>query len=125
MAFRYEINRKKTVIGSGGEKYYAMASQRGKITTKQLATEISEMCSLTEVDVRASLMALSQVIKRHLEDGYSVQLENIGRLSISLTSDGFDSAADMRATHVRAKKINFMADKELKEVLEKLEFRKK
>ncbi|MBN2746240.1 MAG: hypothetical protein JXR34_05895 [Bacteroidales bacterium] len=54
-----------------------------------------------------------------------IHLENIGRMSISLTSDGFDSAADLRPADVRAKKINFMADKEHKEVLEKLEFRKK
>lgn len=124
MAFRYEVKTKRSALGDQKIRYYAQPVRSGEVSTRQLAREISKRCTLSEVDVRATLIALSETMQDFLHDGYSVRLDDLGRFTISATSDGFDTPEECTAKKVRAKKICFMADKELKKNLKGIEFEK-
>ncbi|HET7733493.1 MAG TPA: HU family DNA-binding protein, partial [Paludibacter sp.] len=122
MAFHYEVKTKRSGLGNKEAKYYAIPVRSGEVSTRQLAREISKRCTLSETDVRATLIALTETMQDFLHDGYSVKLDDLGRFTISATSDGFDTPEECTPKKVRANKICFMADKELKRNLKGIEF---
>lgn len=125
MAFRYELKSKRSALGDKKTLYYAQPIRTGEVSTRQLAREISKRSTLSEADVRATLIALSETMQDFLHDGYSVRLDDLGRFTISVTSDGFESPDQCHPKQVRANKICFMADKELKRNLKGIEFERK
>ncbi len=125
MAFKYIVKTKRSGVGEKEAKFYAIPVRSGEISTRQLATEISDRCTLTETDVRATLIALVDVMEDYLHKGYSIRLDDLGRFTLSATSDGFESPEACTPKHVKAKKICFMADKRLKENLQFVNFERK
>jgi len=125
MALKYVVKAKRSGVGAKALKYYALPFRSGEISTLQLAEELSERCTLTEMDIRATLIGLSKMIEEYLHNGYSVRLDDLGRFTLSVTSDGFDDVAECTPSKVKAKKICFMADKRLKENLKKVTFERK
>jgi predicted histone-like DNA-binding protein len=125
MAFQYEVKTKRSGLGNKEAKFYAIPVRSGEVSTRQLAREISKRCTLSETDVRATLIALTETMQDFLHDGYSVRLDDLGRFTISATSDGYDTPEDCTPKKVRANKICFMADKELKRNLKGIEFKRK
>jgi predicted histone-like DNA-binding protein len=125
MAIKYNVKTKKSGVGEKVVKCYAIPVRSGEISTRQLAEELSERCTLTETDIRATLIGLSKMIEEYLHKGYSVRLDDLGRFTLSATSAGFDSPEDCTPSKVKAKKICFMADKRLKEKLKEVTFERK
>jgi predicted histone-like DNA-binding protein len=125
MAFKYIVKTKRSGVGEKQAKYYAIPVRSGEITTRKLSSEISNRCTLTEADVRATLIALVEVMEEYLHQGYSIQLDDLGRFTLSATSEGFESPEACTPKHVKAKKICFMADKRLKENLQFVNFERK
>ena len=68
MSYSYKVNKRKFRTKDGVEhvKYYACAKRDKLVSSKELAQEISQRCSLTAGDIYGSLSALSDVIKNHL-----------------------------------------------------------
>ena len=114
MAFRYRVRTKRSGIGEKAAKYYAVPVRSGEITTRQLAKDLTKISSLSEGDVHAALIGLSGLVERYLQEGYSVRLDNLGLFTVSATSAGFDTPEECTPSRVKAKKICFRADKELK-----------
>lgn len=54
---------------------------------------------------------LVEPIEEYLQQGYSVQLDDLGIFTVSASSDGFDNAEDCTPSKVHARKICFRADK--------------
>ncbi len=125
MAIKYEVKTKRSGVGAKELKNYAIPVRSGEISTVQLAEELSERCTLTETDIRATLIGLSKMIEEYLHKGYSVWLDDLGRFTLSATSEGYENAGDCTPSKVKAKKICFMADKRLKENLKKVTFERK
>ena len=114
MAFRYRVKTKRSGIGEKTAKYYAVPVRSGEISTRQLAKDLAKISSLSEGDVHATLIGLSGLVEKYLQEGYSVRLDNLGLFSVSATSNGFETAEECTPRRVKAKKICFRADKELK-----------
>ena len=114
MAFRYRVRTKRSGIGEKTAKYYAVPVRSGEITTRQLAKDLTKISSLSEGDVHAALIGLSGLVEQYLQEGYSVRLDNLGLFTVSATSAGFDTPEECTPRRVKAKKICFRADKELK-----------
>ena len=114
MAFSYRVRTKRSGIGEKAAKYYAVPVRSGEITTRQLAKDLTKISSLSEGDVHAALIGLSGLVERYLQEGYSVRLDNLGLFTVSATSAGFDTPEECTPSRVKAKKICFRADKELK-----------
>jgi predicted histone-like DNA-binding protein len=125
MPIKYVVKTKRSGLGEKAIKNYALPVRSGEINTRQLSEELSERCTLTETDIRATLIGLSKIIEEYLHKGYSVRLDDLGRFTLSATSDGFDKPEQCTPSKVKAKKICFMADKRLKENLKKVTFERK
>lgn len=52
------------------------------IDTRQIATEIQKMCTVTHVDIEAVLSALAQSLRQNLVEGQSVRLGGIGTFTL-------------------------------------------
>ncbi len=125
MPYHFDVKTKRSGLNPDNLKYYALPVRSGVLTTRQLSKVISGRCTLSETDVIATLSALSGVLEEYLMQGYHVKMDGIGRFSLSISSPGMDTPEKVTATHVKAKRICFMADKNLKEELVHVEFRKK
>ena len=124
MAFRYRVKTKRSGIGEKTARYYAVPVRSGEISTRQLAKDLAKISSLSEGDVHATLIGLSGLVEKYLQEGYSVRLDNLGLFSVSATSNGFETAEECTPHHVKAKKICFRAEKELKSSLKFVRFEK-
>jgi len=124
MGFKYRVKTKRSGLGDKSSKYYAVPIRSGKINIVQLAKLLAKRSSLTEGDVRSTIIGLVELIEEHLHQGYSVQLDDLGIFTISASSEGFESADDCTPRKVKAKKICFRADKNLKYNLKYVKFEK-
>jgi len=125
MAQKYCVRRKTHLSEDKGKAmYYAVPVSSGIVQTKKLAFIISDRCSATEADILLVLNSLSSVMKKLLEEGKKVRLEDIGLFSLSVSSEGFETPEECIPKQVHAKRICFKADKTLKETLAKIEFEK-
>lgn len=124
MGFKYRVKTKRSGMGDKEAKYYAVPIRSGKVNIVELAKILAKRCSLTEGDVRSAIIGLVELIEERLHDGYSVQLDDLGIFTISATSEGFESPEDCTPRKVKAKKICFRADKNLKYNLKYVKFEK-
>lgn len=124
MSYSYKVNKRKFRTKDGVEhvKYYACAKRGKLVSSKELAQEISQRCSLTAGDIYGSLSALSDVIKNHLLLGNSIKLDGIGTISLSITSEPSDEEDKVNARTIKVGKICFKADRELNEDVRAVSF---
>jgi len=122
MSFRYRVKTKRSGIGEKTAKYYAVPVRSGEISTRQLAKDLTKISSLSEGDVHSALIGLSGLVEKYLQEGYSVRLDNLGLFSISATSDGFDTPEECTPHRVKANKICFRAENDLKSNLKYVRF---
>ena len=124
MSYSYKVNKRKFRTKDGVEhvKYYACAKRGKLVSSKELAQEISQRCSLTAGDIYGSLSALSDVIKNHLLLGNSIKLDGIGTISLSMTSEPSDEEDKVNARTIKVGKICFKADRELNEDVRAVSF---
>lgn len=125
MKYKYCV-RRKTDKSHGEEqvKYYAVPLSSGTVGTEELSESISRRCTLSEGDIRATIVELIHTIEQELHQGKKVCLEGIGIFSLSASSDGFDTPEECTPSKVKAKRICFLADKRLKKNLKFVKFEK-
>lgn len=116
MAIRFEWYENPTNTEEEKTLYHARPILNGSADTKEIATQIQELCALTEVDVNAVLNALSYVTSTHLKEGKRVHLNGLGYFQLSLSCDEeIEADTKYRNTKVKVKTVRFRADQELKD----------
>lgn len=106
------------------KKFYAQSKSSGEITFKQLALEISSKSSLNSGDVFNVLEVLSQVMNRELSEGRIVRLGDFGSLQISIASEGAEASEKFNASYIKNAKITFRPGKDLRMILNNLQYKK-
>ncbi|MDR2926836.1 MAG: hypothetical protein LBV41_01325 [Cytophagaceae bacterium] len=122
MAFKYRVRTKRSGLGDKTAKYYAVPIHSREISSTQLALDLAQRSSLSEGDVLATLVGLSSLVKQYLHDGHTVRLDGLGLLSVSASSDGFDTLEECTPRCVKAKRICFRAAPKLKADLKYIRF---
>jgi predicted histone-like DNA-binding protein len=122
MSFRYRVKTKRSGIGDKTAKYHAVPIYSGEISTRQLARELARRSSLSEGDVLSALFGLSGLIEKYLHEGHKVRLDGLGLLSVSASSEGFDTPEECTPRRVKPKKICFRAATDLKANLKTIRF---
>lgn len=123
MSIRYRLTEVKDNISNKPKKgFYAQVVTKGTIDTPALCKHIAAGCSLSEADMRAALIALSENLTRYLLDGYNVNIEGIGTFSLSAESKIVEKESDIRAQSVKVKNINFRSAVSLKKAMTKAKF---
>jgi predicted histone-like DNA-binding protein len=102
--------------------YYGVPILSGQVDEVQLAAEACERCTLTEADMLAAISSLKDLIQQHLEYGQSVKLKGIGIFSVSASSEGCESPQACTPAKVKAQRICFRADNEMRGVLFRMKY---
>lgn len=96
---------KKNKISLKG-KYYGMwfgrAVSLGTVTTRQLSEEIAHSTTVTRSDVYAVLIELFEVMKKHLQNSETVQLDEIGTFKVGFRSIPAKDEKSFSANNVKS-----------------------
>lgn len=91
MAIHFVL-RKNHFKGNNGEgKWYAHTLRKGEMDMLEIEEKISEACTVTPADVRAVMSALQKVVREGLQDGRVVNLDELGKMRLSLRSKCVDN----------------------------------
>ena len=100
----YQDNRK-----NGTNLWYAKAVTRDTVNLKAISARIEQNCSMKQSDVLAYLTELIEVITRKLQQGFKVELGDIGLFSIGIKSKGAIAEKDYKPQeYVKGYRINFL-----------------
>ncbi len=93
----FEVKSKTQNVGKrkGQTVYYAMPKGTGKLSNKALVDRIVRETSLSAGDVSNALISISAVVCDALREGLSVDLADLGRLSLSVPSRRMDSPGEV------------------------------
>lgn len=78
MSVRYKKVMGKGVGSPVANKWYGRAVSMGRVKTADLAEEISHSTTVTRADIMAVLIELTQVMKKHLQNSMTVELDGLG-----------------------------------------------
>jgi predicted histone-like DNA-binding protein len=124
MSKYYSTWKKKFKTKTGEEKvlYYACSKKGNIVDFKRLTEIISNQSTLSAADVGACLIALAENMKFMLDMGDTIRLDNIGTFSVAVSSKGFSDPKEITADKVKATKIVFKPDRDLRKVLDNFHF---
>ena len=108
MAIHYRLLQNKIKGSKNYGKYYAHTVKRGVISLEQVESMIEENCTAKASDVRLVLRELFDTIKFLMQNGYTVDLKEMGKFSISVKSVCVDSPSEFRKDqHIVGFKCNY------------------
>lgn len=121
----YVVRSKTNKISKEGEVlYYAVPVLTGQINQNDLAMEMCEMSALSEGDALSAFNLLKRLMQKHLSHGKSVRLEGIGTFYVSASSEGCETPEACTPAKVKAQRICFTADKELRSILPDIKYQR-
>ncbi len=124
MSIEYKIIQKSNPMDRTSKKYYASANLTGETSTRELSKEIEQLSTVSGADVQAVLYALAEVIPRHLAEGKSVNINQIGRFRITIRSEGKVEAKDVNAHSIDSARIVFTPSRDLSNITKDLHYKK-
>lgn len=101
------------------EKFHARVVGGQIIHLETLVDHISRRCTLTKGDIQAVLSELGDELATELSEGNRVSLPGIGSFYLSLSAPHDASPAQTRAQSIQLKRVEFRADQQLKEQLQR------
>jgi predicted histone-like DNA-binding protein len=112
------------VVGGGEKKFYASPVSSGELTLAGLTKAIERSSTVSGADIRAVLYAMVDVMKDELADGNIVRLGELGSLRVSFSSEGKPAANEVNASVITGAKVIFTPGKDIKTMLEIVEYQK-
>lgn len=103
--YRKVINNRKNSPTKG--KVYGRAVSGEELYIKEIASNISGRCTLTEPDIIAVINALETEVAKGLAQGRRVVLEGFGAFKIGLTTTPADTAKQFTASNVKSMHVIF------------------
>jgi predicted histone-like DNA-binding protein len=105
-------------------KFYARLTNRYKITFQELMEEISMVSSVSIGDTFNVLHTLNELLQKHLENGRSISLGNLGDFYISVNSRAEETPEKVDVNSIIKSNVRFRPGWGLKEALRRLRFQK-
>lgn len=125
MAVKYKtVARKNPQNPIAPAKHYAVAVNGGEVDLDKLTKLIGDGSTVREADIYAVLISLVNVAEQELADGKTIRLGKLGSLSLSLSSNGEDTAEQVTTNSIKKAKILYRSNKRLKKMLRNLEYQK-
>lgn len=119
---KYKLIQKKDMSEDAAEDaklYYPQLVLNGRVTFQDLCEEVAEQSSLTSGDIKNCVDRLINCLVRHLKEGRSVDVGDLGSFRISLRSAGTINAEDYDPTlQMRPPKVIYNPGKKLREMRE-------
>lgn len=118
MALQYRITQRTNSIQNKTPQYIVQAISKGTIDLEKLSTDISNECSLHQVDVQAVLIALGIKLNFYLQDGYTVDLGDVGRFKMGVQSIAAKTPEALSPKkNIKKFTINYQPSRKLKRML--------
>jgi predicted histone-like DNA-binding protein len=93
------------------KKFYAAAKSTGETTVRGLAKRISDISTVSTVDVMAVLEAFFQTVPAEMAEGRIVRFGDFGSFYTTLQSSGTATEKEFSAALVSNVKVNFRPGK--------------
>ncbi len=106
------------------KKFYATAKSTGDTTVRALAKRISDISTVSTVDVMAVLEALFQTLPGELAEGHIVRLGDFGSFFTTLKSGGADSEKEFTVGLIGAVTVKFRPGKLFAQAMQAAEFKR-
>jgi len=106
MAISYDFYQVDEVNGEKG-KFRARAVSNGKIDSDKLASWMSQKCGISIAEAKSFMIMLSDCMLDFLQDGYHVEVKELGHFSVSVTSPLLDRRNEIRAESIEFSRLNF------------------
>lgn len=88
-------------------KIYPVVKTRGSLDMETMCEAIERNCTATRGDVKAVTKAFVTMMKKHLVNGASIKLEDIGYFRVGIQSKGAETEEDYHAEMIVDKYINY------------------
>lgn len=98
-------------------QFAIVAKALGSVGINELAREMSAESTVTRHDVKAVLSSLEDHIMRHLRNGNTVQLGDLGSFHLTFNSTLVDDPELVSPSQIKGVKIRFTPSKALKNAL--------
>lgn len=85
----------------------------GTVSTEEAAENISHATSFSSGTIHGLLVALGGEIARSLRNSHNIRLDGIGTFSVTLEGPTVKDPKEIRAEHIKVKRILFRADPDL------------
>jgi len=115
------ISKRNPQIPEESPKFYASARHDRKIGLAELATDISNTCSLRRSDVHGVIVALMDIIPRELCEGSILNLGTLGSFYVTVKSASSETAEAHTVSLVKGAKIQYRPSKELRNQLKSID----
>lgn len=126
MSIKYKVIQKGQpgVAGGGAKKFYASANISGEKSLEALTKDIEKISTVSGADIRAVLYGLVDVMQSALANGEAVRLGELGSLRVNISSEGKATEKEVTAASIKGAKVIFTPGKQIKNMLETLEYQK-
>lgn len=105
-------------------KYYPQVKSTGEVTLREVAKEISRICSANELVSLIVIEGLIEVVPKLLGAGKIVRLGEFGSFSISITGEGVETADELKKQHINKTSVKYRPGKVFKQKIATIEFKK-
>lgn len=125
MSVKYNVvQRGNPTKPTDPKKSYPSIAASGRKSLRELATEISRMSTVSNVDTMAVLEALLTIIPKELAAGNIVELGDFGSFWLKINAEGVDDPNAVRSGQVTNILPRFNAGREFKKALSEIKFEK-
>ncbi|MDR2498826.1 MAG: DUF4469 domain-containing protein [Tannerellaceae bacterium] len=98
-------------------KWHAAPVYAEKVTTEEVANEISERSTISSADTEGILESFSKILPEHLAKGEPVYLRGVGTFRLGISSEGVENPNDFNVSLIRSKKIIYTPDVKIQNLL--------
>ena len=96
MAIHYRLERNNIYGHKHFGKYHARTVKMSEVTLEEIENTIQENCSAKVSDVRLVMKELFDTIRRVMHDGHVVNMGELGKMYIAVTSIPADTPEEFR-----------------------------
>lgn len=123
MALNYSISlRKNPKDAEAPAKAYATAQTLGTCSLNSLARRIASQTTVSRIDVNAVVSALVDNMFDVLQEGYQVDLGELGKFRLQIVSEGAESLQDFTSDNIRGVNVRFVPGATLKNIFTGMTF---
>ncbi|WP_282036869.1 hypothetical protein [Saccharicrinis aurantiacus] len=105
-------------------KFYASIVRPKNVSLDMLAKRISEVSPVNELDTQTALVAFTKILPEFLKEGATVELGDLGRFRVNISSDGAESEEDFKKEMIKSNKISYQASVKVKKEMKNVEYTK-
>ncbi|MDL2256829.1 hypothetical protein LJC06_01330 [Bacteroidales bacterium OttesenSCG-928-I14] len=125
MPVMYLIQKRICKFGTErSEKYYVIAKRWERISYDYLIEEMVRRTGLTPSEARSAMDYLAEAIPRLMEINSSIDLGPLGRMIITIKSEGSESEEEASVHKVKDIRLNYIPNKEIRKKIRKLPLKK-